>query len=278
MPSTKSPKGENGVENGTHSKTLLASTGEAPSARELQVEEAEDPTVEIQYTTETNLAALLHDNRNAVVHVQVSDVIDMIAELRRVNRQDLLKHAVIAWFYHALGFPVLEAECKEQPTEEDPGGGLVLFRARLDADYDKELAAVPKGKKFEDHLQELLVNALPGLSTKGTTAKGLNQMVKVNHVKAGTIEIGGVAAIGVIILIVMAIGLGSCGCELCKCSFCPCFARPGKKEGEEYACAIRELQERGASFEISPDCTATIRIPKGSENKWKCPIDDCVIS
>jgi hypothetical protein len=273
MPSTK---GENGVANGKHSKRLLPSTGEAPSAREVAVD---DGAVEIQYTTETNLAALLQDNRNSVVHVQVSDVIDMIAELRRTNRQELLKHAVIAWFYHALGFPVLEAECKEQPTEEDPGGGLVLFRARLDADYEKELAAVPKGEKFEDHLQELLVNALPGLNASGTTAKGLNQMVKVNHVKSGTIEVGGVAAIGVIILVVMAIGLGpTCRCELCNCNFCPCFTRPGKKEGEEYACAIRELQERGANFEINPDCTATIRIPKGSDNKWKCPMDDCVIA
>lgn len=253
---------------------------EDPALQNSHDELGDDIPVEIKYTPKTNLAAVLDDNRNSVLHVQVDDIITLMAEIRRVSRPELLKHAVTAWFYHALGFPVLEADCREQRTEEDPGGGLVLFRARLEANYDRELAAMPQGANFESHFQEKLVNALPGLPSDGSGAssKGFDRMVKVNHVKPGSIELGGGAAISVMILLVMAIGLGTCRCEFCKCGFCSCFGRPGKKEGMEYACAVRELQERGADFEINPDGTATIRIPKSNADKWICPIAECVIA
>jgi|Transcript_85747 hypothetical protein len=256
----------------TSSQKLLTATDDPRKVSKLDNKlESEETIVEIEYKIGMNLLEVLAKHSKSTVHVHIANVIDMVADIRSVSRTQLLQNAVVAWFYYALGFPVLEAECKEQSSEEDVGEGLLLFRALLDADYNREVAALPEWQDLGTSFRDKLVGALPGQSADVRSSGRLNKMVKVNHTEAqsakpGSIELGGVASLHVVILVVMAIGLGHCKCEVCSCDVCPCFHRPGRKEGMEYACAVRALRDRGTDFEVNVDGTATMRIPPETES------------
>jgi hypothetical protein len=235
--------------------------------------------VEVDYVSRAQLVKTLEDHRNETVDVHVNDVIDMVAGLRGVNRSSMLQTAVIAWFYHAVGFPILEVECHEQPRTEDSASGLLLFRVKLDADYDREVKRLKEGEDLSQKFRRALVTALPGDLVAREDGPSLDQMVQISWTKGGSIELGGVATLSLIVLIVMAIGVGGCQWSFCGkdcCPYCPCISRPGKSEGDEYATAIQELRDRGAEFEVSPDGAAKLRVPPVREAKWRCP-SDCSI-
>merc|ERR1719277_1376579 len=102
--------------------------------------------VKADFESKHQLLNVLEEHRFHAVDVHVDDVIDMVAELRGVTRASLLETAVIAWFYHALGFRVLEVECHEQARSDDSSSGFLLFRVRLEANHDKEVNSLPEGE------------------------------------------------------------------------------------------------------------------------------------
>ena len=208
------------------------------------------------------------------IELAVDDVVDMISELRGVDRPAVLQSAVTAWFYHALGFGVLEAECHEQTKTDDNPGALLLFRVRLDADHDQEVKALPSDQDLTQKLKSQLVKALPADLTASKVEASMDQMVSISWTKCGSIELGGVAALGLVTVIVMAVGIGACRCEACRCcDGCPCTSRPGHTEGREYACALRSLRQRGAEFQVATDGSATLRVPAARDAKWMCPTE-----
>merc|ERR1719201_1554992 len=130
------------------------------------------------------LVNVLEEHRNHTVHVHIDSVIDMIADLRQVSRDELLQHAVMAWFYHALDLGVLEVECKEQPSTEDASGGLLVFRVRLDADQDQQVAALSEGVELGSFYRDELVEALPGHDSEMRKSGRLTSMVNISYAKA----------------------------------------------------------------------------------------------
>lgn len=254
---------------------------------------------QLEYKNKQQLVRELQDNRSCAVDVNIRDVVDMVADLRGVSRSAMLHTAVVAWFYHALGFPVLEVDCHEQPRTEDSASGLLLFRVRLDANHATEVARLGEGDSLTAKFRRELVAALPGAGAptgngggggagggcSGGESKGigdggdngstlsspasasnacLEEMLHITWTKGGSIELGGVAALSLIVLIIMAMGIGlrrwDSGSGPCP-GMCPCISRPGRSEGEEYAAAIRELRARGTEIEVSPDGSAKLRVP-----------------
>ncbi|CAK0862161.1 unnamed protein product, partial [Prorocentrum cordatum] len=67
-----------------------------------------------KFASKHELVYLLERHRYSEIELAVDDVVDMISEIRGVDRPAVLQLAVTAWFYHALGFGVLEVECHEQ--------------------------------------------------------------------------------------------------------------------------------------------------------------------
>mmetsp|Transcript_97679 Transcript_97679/g.209607 ORF Transcript_97679/g.209607 Transcript_97679/m.209607 type:complete len:268 (-) Transcript_97679:213-1016(-) len=257
---------------------LRASAGGRPlvpmseAARELP--EAE--LMKVNFYSKQQLMEVLAENRHHTVDVHVDDVINMMAELRGVSRSTILQMAVTAWFYHALGFPVVEAECHQQPATDDSSGGFLLFRVRLEANHALEVSGLSPGENLAKKYRDLLMSSLPGDLKARKQASFSEQMVQISWTRPGSVELGGVAALGVVVLIVMAIGIGSCRCEFCNCrGNCPCLARPGSEQGHSYHCALLELRERGADFEVSPDGSASLRVPPYRDRKWRCP--ECAI-
>lgn len=245
--------------------------------RELQQVNGNKP-VKTNFESGKQLLGVLEENRHDVVDVYVDDVIDMVAELRSATRASMLETAVIAWFYHALGFRVLEVECHEQAGSDDSSSGFLLFRIRLDANYDNEVNSLHEGQDLSHKFRGALIRALPGdLAAKRQDGQAsLEQMVQISWTKCGSIELGGVCALGLVMLIVMAIGIGML--RGCNCGgFCPCVHRKGVSEGVEYHNALAELRCRGAEFEVNPDGSASIKVPphRDMHVKWRCP--DCCL-
>lgn len=234
--------------------------------------------VEADFEDQKQLQALLERHRYDAVSIRIPDIIDMVADMRGVSRASLLETAVVAWFYHALGFRVLEAECKEQDRTEDSSTGFLLFRVKLDADHDREVAKLAPGEDLTKKFRSALVSALPGeLAGKANTGRSsLEQMVQISWAKAGSIELGGVAALGLVMMIVMSIGVTMLSGWHCCRGACPCVGRGlVNEEGAEYKAALRELRDRGAEFEVNPDGSATLKVPPFRDAKWRCP--DCSI-
>lgn len=235
--------------------------------------------VKVDYTSKDQLLSVLEEHRLETVDVQVADVIEMVAELKGVSRSAILQTAIVAWFYHALGHPVLEAECIEQDHSEDTTGGFLLFRVRLDANHEAEVAQQGDEASLNHRFRESLLAALPVDIMARKESSSLDQMIQISWTKSGSIELGGVTAIGLVVLVVMSIGVGMCRSDFCYCEYaCPCITRPGRAEGREYAMALRELRDRGAEFEVSPDGSAILRVPPASNRatKWKC-FDGCTV-
>jgi len=253
--------------------------GEAEEAGAGAQKDAPSPPkmLEADFESHQQLQKLLEDHRYEHVAVRIPDIIDMIAEMRGVTRERLLETAVIAWFYHALGYRVLEAECREQGRTDDSSTGFLLFRVKLDADHDREVASLAPGEDLTKKFRNALVNALPGdLAGSTTTSKSsLEQMVQISWAKSGSIELGGVAALGLVMMIVMAIGVSMLSGWPCGRGMFPCVNRLGTSEGIEYKAALRELRDRGAEFEVNPDGSATLKVPPYRDSKWRCP--DCSI-
>eukprot|EP00927_Polykrikos_kofoidii_P011026 TRINITY_DN14647_c0_g3_i1.p1 TRINITY_DN14647_c0_g3~~TRINITY_DN14647_c0_g3_i1.p1 ORF type:complete len:311 (-),score=58.43 TRINITY_DN14647_c0_g3_i1:56-988(-) len=255
---------------------------------------------QIDYKDRTQLFADLQANTGCAVEVHIPDVIDMVADLRGTTRSAMLRTAVVAWFYHALGFPVLEAACHEQSGTGDGACGMLLFRVKLDANHPQEVERLGDTKTLSDKFRHDLVAALPGTpqSSQGSGGSGtsstagcikslsdpalLEDMLHVTWTKCGSIELGGVAALGLVVLVVVAMGIGldSRG-NFCS-SFCSCVSRPGRAEGDEYAAALRQLRDRGLEIEVSVDGSATLRVLSSSAAappdawRWSCP--ECVIA
>eukprot|EP00929_Paragymnodinium_shiwhaense_P067322 TRINITY_DN33899_c0_g1_i1.p1 TRINITY_DN33899_c0_g1~~TRINITY_DN33899_c0_g1_i1.p1 ORF type:complete len:315 (-),score=43.13 TRINITY_DN33899_c0_g1_i1:114-974(-) len=240
--------------------------------------------VQVEYQTKTQLLQDLNDHSSETVDVHIGDVVDMVASLRSVDRTSMMQTAIAAWVYQSFGYAVLEVECHEQPRSEDSTTSLLLFRARLDGDYELELSRLKEGEQLEQKLQKGLVAALPGdlVARQHGDKHALEQMVHITWVKGGSIELGGVASLGLVVMIVMAIGIGMCRWDLChSLSFLSCSCcigtRPGRAEADEYSAAIKELRERGAEFEVSPDGSAKLRVPPRASLAAPVRCPECAI-
>jgi len=241
-----------------------------------------DPSViHISYTNKANLVSMLEAHNTSQLVVQIEDVVNMIADLRGVSRHSILQSALVAWFFHALHFPILETECHEQKGSEENPGGFLVFRVRLDANHEQEVASLPPGVAPAEGLsakfREKLISALPGDLVARKSETSFDQLVKISWTKAGSIELAGIAAIGLVVLIVMAIGVGVQHWDPCLCGgLCPCLVRGGRAEGREYANALRDLRDRGAEFEVNPDGSACLRVPPTRSGKFRCL--ECTVS
>eukprot|EP00929_Paragymnodinium_shiwhaense_P067323 TRINITY_DN33899_c0_g1_i2.p1 TRINITY_DN33899_c0_g1~~TRINITY_DN33899_c0_g1_i2.p1 ORF type:complete len:296 (-),score=39.29 TRINITY_DN33899_c0_g1_i2:114-917(-) len=221
--------------------------------------------VQVEYQTKTQLLQDLNDHSSETVDVHIGDVVDMVASLRSVDRTSMMQTAIAAWVYQSFGYAVLEVECHEQPRSEDSTTSLLLFRARLDGDYELELSRLKEGE-----------------ARQHGDKHALEQMVHITWVKGGSIELGGVASLGLVVMIVMAIGIGMCRWDLChSLSFLSCSCcigtRPGRAEADEYSAAIKELRERGAEFEVSPDGSAKLRVPPRASLAAPVRCPECAI-
>lgn len=256
------------------------------AAEALAALKAEDDTAAITHTTyrsEEELRHLLKERERQELTVDVADAIEMVAELMHLQRTDLLRLAVVAWFYHAIGFPVLEAECHEQTQTDDMPWRLLVFRVRLDADHATEEKAAKDGgqkltEKYRDLLSEVLLEDLWAKQGGVAPTTSTENLIKISWTTPGTLELGGVAAMGPISLIVMSLGLGLCPSPSHSRGYwedccCPCVARPGRAERRALSVSLQELRAAGTSVEVAMDGSATLRVPpRGSGASMRdCP-------
>lgn len=241
--------------------------------REVGEIEALFALVAVPFTSSQQLFADLLAHRNEIVEVHVDSAIDMIAALKGVDRSSVLRTAISTWFYHALGFRILEAECQEQPNAKaDAPADQLSFRVRLDANHEREVAGLLPGQALSDKYRDALVAILPeDLAKKANLPT--EQMVEIAWTAPGSVELGGAAAAGLVALMVMAAGLGMLYMDLGQdCgSSCPCVGRSGngRSEGQEYRCVLRELKERGAEFRLRPDGSVSLRVPPYQNATWR---------
>jgi len=241
------------------------------------------PAIEVRYEDKDRLYEILEEYKTEEVKFNIPDVAEMLAELRGVSRSEILQDAVSTWFHHALGHPVLEVETSEQ-TSEESAGRLLVFRIKLKADMDAEVAQLNAGeelpKVYRDKMIETLPADLAGGKLNGhdmTDRAALKSMVDIYWTKAGSIELGGVASLGLVILAVMAIQAEACHWdEWCPCGeYCPCISRVGHTDRKPSDSALWDLHQRGAQFHVRPDGGATVRFPPSRQEKWRCP--DCFL-
>eukprot|EP00930_Biecheleria_cincta_P074918 TRINITY_DN62112_c0_g1_i1.p1 TRINITY_DN62112_c0_g1~~TRINITY_DN62112_c0_g1_i1.p1 ORF type:complete len:255 (-),score=51.50 TRINITY_DN62112_c0_g1_i1:142-906(-) len=249
-----------------------------PEARDAQLLQAQQASpVEILFKSKEQLAEVLQSNLSSAVHVAVDDVVDMIAALRGVDRLAVIQGALSAWFSHATGMRVVEVESHEQRQQSEGDlGALLLFRVRLEGEYEAEMKKLAKGEELAVKLRDQLVASLPKDLVEQKEEK-LKRMIQISWTRPGSIELGGVAALSLVVLIITAIGLSPCFCETCVCSpICSCVKRSGRgSDASLYHCAMNDLQQRGAEFEVNPDGSATLRVPPVREPRWGCP--DCTL-
>lgn len=236
--------------------------------------EARLALVTVPFTSSQQLFADLEAHRNQIVEVRVDSAIDMVAALKGVDRSFVLRTAISTWFYHALGFRILEAECQEQPNAKADGSADQLsFRVRLDANHEREVAGLLPGQALSDKYRDALVATLPeDLAKKANLTP--EQTVEIAWTAPGSVELGGAVALGLVALMVMTVGLSMLYMDLCQgCGAnCPCVGRSrhGRSEGQEYRCAVRELKERGAEFRLGPDGSVSLLVPPCQTATWKC--------
>lgn len=228
------------------------------------------------------LSADLQQHRDRGVDIYADNAIDLVAALKGVDRGTILRTAISSWFYNALGFRILEAECQEQFTNiktPQTEANQLSFRLRLDANHDGEEASLVPGQYLGDKYRNALVAALPE-EIANTMHSRHDKMVEISWTAPGSVELGGVASVGLITMMVMSmtIGLGVCCFEQYRQrdrtgedsrvrslqraeavaplgSSCPCVARWGHSSmlGSEYQNALRDLQARGAEFKLGLD-------------------------
>jgi len=219
---------------------------------------------------------LFETNQDKWIVLQTFDIVHLVAEQRGMTRQRMLETAVGAWFRHALGFRVMEVACSETVASvADNSGGFVLFRVRLEANYEKEVGELKQGEELVKKIRAALIDALPSdladKSRQGRTS--LEQMIQISWTQGGSIELGGLCALSLVMLIVVTIGFGTS--RDCICAVCPCITGRWRGTDAEYGSALRELKERGAEFEVNPDGNVLIRVPPVTSAGWKCP--NCAI-
>lgn len=248
---------------------------DAPDARDSFSQNSKIGRQQVHFESVLQLCTALETHRYCHLDIVVDDLMDMMAQLRSTDRLGLIHTAVIAWFHHALGFPVIEAECREQERTDDSSGILLLFRLRLKGSHTEEVAKLGEGEELGVKFSEQLIKALPG-DLMAKSADTLSHLVQISWTKPGSIELGGVAALNLVLLVVIALGYGTCYCSFC-CPFtscpnrCPCLSRD--RPEVHFAQALAQLQDRGAQFEVNPDGSAIVHVPPAKISKWRCP--DC---
>eukprot|EP00913_Durusdinium_trenchii_P023920 g22465.t1 len=103
----------------------------------------------------------------------------------------------------------------------------------------------------------------PELEKELVSAKGdqLKHMIQISWAQPGSIVLGGVVALSLVAVIASAIGLSKCYCDYCLClSLCSCMRR-SSGSSDLYFCAMKELQQRGATFDVQPDGSASLHVP-----------------
>lgn len=248
-----------------------------PEARDAQLLQPPPAPCEVRFQSKDQLVEVLQSNQSGAVHVAVDDVVDMMADLRGVGRLEVIQGALTAWFSHATGMRVIEVESHEQKQQSEGDlGALLLFRIRLAGEYEAETRKLEQGEELAVKLRDQLVASLPKDLVERKEEK-LKRMIQISWTRPGSIELGGVAALSLVVLIITAIGLTRCFCEYCTCSsICSCVKRAGRgNDSSLYYCAMNDLQQRGAEFEVNPDGSATLRVPPVRGARWVCP--DCTL-
>ncbi|CAL1142308.1 unnamed protein product [Cladocopium goreaui] len=120
--------------------------------------------LQVEFESHRQITKVLQSHRAEQVIITTSDVLDMMADLRRTTRIAVLQGALSSWFAYATGLQVMEVDCTEQRQHlEGDVGTHVVFRIRLNAVYEEEVAKVPR----EDHkglcalYRTKLIEALP---------------------------------------------------------------------------------------------------------------------
>lgn len=247
-----------------------------PEAREAQLLQPAPAPCEVKFTSKDQLVEVLQANQSSAVHVAVDDVVDMMADLRGVGRQEVIQGALSAWFSHATGMTAVEVESHAQKQQSEGDlGALLLFRVRLAGEYEAEIRKLEEGEDLAVKLRDQLVAVLPKSLVERKEDK-LKRMLQISWTRPGSIELGGVVTLSLVVLIITAIGLTRCFCEYCTCSaFCSCVQRAGRGNDSLYYCALNDLQQRGAEFEVNPDGSATLKVPPVRGARWVCP--DCTL-
>jgi len=231
-----------------------------------RIAKAEDTLPEIfkaDVTSKDRLFEILHEHPLEQLELTVPSLMELMADLQGVSRQAMSEMAMSAWFNHALGFPVLEVECQEQPIVEESSAGLLAFLVKLDARYDDELAQLQPGEDMAGHISKKLYGALPGdlADRQPKGEKDFDSMLQIQWTKPGSVTLGGVASMGLITLIVTTLICGTAYHSPCQERLCSCFFRKGQAPGRAYSQAMSELRSRGAEFDVAPDGRAIIRVP-----------------
>jgi len=248
------------------------------------------------------LIADLEHHRGRGVDIYADNAIDLVAALKGVDRDTILRTAICSWFHHALGFRILEAECQEQLTTSksktpQTTADQLNFRLRLDANYDGEEATLVPGQGLGDKYRNALVAALPEEIANKMHSRH-DKMVEISWTAPGSVELGGVASVGLITMMVMSmtVGLGVCYSKQDRqrdrtgedskirslqraevgvpfSSSCPCVARWGHNSmlGSEYQNALHDLQARGAEFKLELDGSVILSVPPHQDSMtWTC--------
>ena len=223
--------------------------------------ESADKVVKVEFQSRSQLSKVLQSHRGEQLVITTSDVMEMMADLKRTSRVAVLQGALSSWFACATGLSVLEVDCNEQrqPMEGDVGSHVV-FRIRLNAVYEVEVAKVPKVEDLCAMYRQKLIQVLPKelVETKGDKLK---QMIQVSWVQPGSVILGGVAALSLLAIIGSAFGLSKCYCDCCLClSLCSCMRR-GAGNNDLYFCTMKELEQRGCTLDVQPDGSATLQVP-----------------
>jgi len=244
------------------------------------------------------LIADLERHRDRGVDIYADNAIDLVAALKGVDRDTILRTAISSWFYHALGFRILEAEChgKTPQTAADQ----LSFRLRLDANHDGEEASLVPGQVLGDKYRNALVAALP-VEIANTMHSRHDKMVEISWTAPGSVELGGVASLGLITMMVMSmtVGLGVCCFDKYRQrdmtgedskrrspqraevlvpfgTSCPCVSRHSSMLGSEYQNALRDLRARGAEFKLGLDGSVSLSVPPHQDSlMWTC--HKCII-
>eukprot|EP00434_Breviolum_minutum_P038888 symbB.v1.2.034506.t1/scaffold4469.1/size39292/1 len=124
--------------------------------------ESADKVVKVEFQSRSQLSKVLQSHRGEQLVITTSDVMEMMADLKRTSRVAVLQGALSSWFACATGLSVLEVDCNEQrqPMEGDVGSHVV-FRIRLNAVYEVEVAKVPKVEDLCAMYRQKLIQVLP---------------------------------------------------------------------------------------------------------------------
>jgi len=231
-------------------------------------------SLEVNFESKKHLSKLLKANRLVCLHVLVDDVVDVIAELKEIGRDMVLKDVLSSWFRSATNFNVIEIGFKEQEAARE--GALMEFQVRLDGQYEREVSKLAKGEDLAGKLRSKLLDSLPRDFIKQyfkDDEEALKQQIHISWTRPGSIELGGTVALSLLVLIIISTGLARCSCKCCECdTLCSCVGqRVGHGGSASYDCAMSDLRQRGAEFELHPDGRTVLRVPPAQRSSWMVP-------